>query len=150
MLPKSEVILPLTVLVGNGQHRRARLAVPTLELAQITAGNGLHAGHEVITGYRFAIIRLEIMVCRLAEILRPQQVILHANNFRALFINGQGVEVINLLVFLRTNGVSHGPLIFRELVIHQEVHVLHPLNGSGIHVRRKLLIAKDRKPFFQT
>ncbi len=45
--------------------------------------------------------------------------------------------------------MGHGPLVLRELVVDQEIHVLHPGHRAGVHVRGELLVTEHRETFLE-
>ena len=59
-------------------HRRARLAVPALELREVDARRILHRLREIVAGHRLPVVALEVEVHAAPEPLGPEQRVLHA------------------------------------------------------------------------
>ena len=72
-LRKSQAVgvLLRVVVLADGQARRACLAVPALELAQVGTVGVLHRLDKVVAGHRLAIMALEVQVAALAEAFGP-------------------------------------------------------------------------------
>ena len=79
---------------------RTGLAVPEHELAHVPAADVGKTLDELLDGGGFAIVAFEIQIHTGAEFLRAEQGVHHAHHFRALFVNGAGVEVVDFLVLL--------------------------------------------------
>ena len=117
------------VMLADSQTRGARLAVPALELAEVRAIGVLHGLDKVVAGHGLAVVAFKVQVAALAKALGAEQGLQHAHHFRALFINGQGVEVGDFDKALRAHGVSHRACVFGELVRAQERDVLNALDN---------------------
>jgi hypothetical protein len=86
--------------VPIGRHRDRRsacLAVPECELLEIAAAGFGEAGEEILDRRRVAIVPFEIQIHPLAEVLGAKDGADHAHHFRALFIHGRRVEVVDFL-----------------------------------------------------
>ena len=77
----------------------------------------------------------------------------HANHFRAFFINGHSVEVVNFNVAVRPNGMCHGASIFRKLNGSQHSNIFNALHGTCTldtrHVLAELLVAENCQTLFE-
>ena len=118
------------VLVGDGQLGGAGLAVPTAETAEVNAGSILHRLHEIIAGGGRAVVTLEVETHTGLEGSFTQQGVHHADHFRPLLVDGQGVEVVHLDHHIRANGVSHGAGIFGELRPAHGTHVVDAVDAA--------------------
>ncbi|MNC47864.1 hypothetical protein D3C75_969490 [compost metagenome] len=118
------------VFVGHGQLGGAGLAVPTAETAEIHTGSILHRLHEIIAGGGRAVVTLEVEAHAGLELILTQQGVQHADHFRALLVDGQGVEVVHLDHHIRANGVSHGAGIFGELRTAHGSHVIDAVDAA--------------------
>ena len=96
-----------------------------------------------------AVPAVEIEVHAFAEGLSPNQGLEHADNLRALFVDGGGVEIVDLEIAVGPHGVGQGPLILSELAGAQGLDVLDPLHRLTAHVGGEALVAEDRQAFFQ-
>ena len=100
-----------------------------------------------------AIVTLEVQLHAARKPGAPDQGLHHADHLGALFVDGDGVEVVYLYITVGPHRVRHRAGVFRELGSAQNPHVLYPLNGAcrGFHaqVLRKLLIAEHGQAFFQ-
>jgi len=65
--------------------RRARTAA---ELREIDAGGILHRRDEIVAGDGLAVVALEIQVHAAPEAVAPEQGVHHADDFRALVVDG--------------------------------------------------------------
>ncbi|MND93514.1 hypothetical protein D3C80_857020 [compost metagenome] len=118
------------VVVGHGQLGGAGLAVPATETAEIHAGSILHRLHEVIAGGGRAVVTLEVEAHAGLEIILTQQGVQHADHFRALLVDGQGVEVVHLDHHIRADGVGHGAGIFGKLRTAHCAHVVDAVDPT--------------------
>jgi hypothetical protein len=83
----------------GGDARRAGLAVPALELLGQGAG-GVGVGHglgEVVAGHGLAVVALEVQLHAGGKAVAAHQGLHHAHDLGALFVDGGGVEVVDLL-----------------------------------------------------
>lgn len=118
------------VLVGHGELGSAGLAVPAAEAAEIHTGGIFHRLHEVIAGDRLTVKALEIEAHARLEGILTQQGVQHADHFRALLVNGQGVEVVHLDHHIRADGVGHGAGIFGKLRAAHGAHVVDAIDPA--------------------
>src|SRR5690606_2242028 len=124
------------VLHAHGNPWRAGLAVPVAEHLQVAARvaadvGRLHGGDEIVAGYGLAVVAAEVFVEPFPKALAPQQRLLHANDFRTLFIDGGGIEVGDLLIAFGPDRVRHGARVFGELGDAQCRDIVDTLDGPG-------------------
>ena len=131
------------VVVFDGHNRRAGLAVPTAEMGEIDIRRIFHRLHKVVAGCRAAIMALEIKLHPFLEVFFAQQGVDHANHFRALLVNGQGVEVVHLNDHIRADRVRHRAGVFRKLQSAHGAHIIDTVYRAGTKVRAEFLIAED-------
>ena len=93
---------------------------------------------------------LEIQVHAGAEARSSEQGVNHADHFRALVIDGRGIEIADLDIGLRADRMGHRSSVFGELRGAQQAHFLDALHGVRVAVAAILLIAEDRQAFLQT
>ena len=137
------------VLVSDGQLRRAGLAVPAAETAEIDTGSIFHRLHEIIAGSGRAVVTLEVETHTGLEGIFPQQGVHHADHFRPLLVDGQGVEVVHLDHHIRADRVRHGAGIFGKLRAAHGTHVVDAIDATGAQIRGELLIPEHRQPLFE-
>ena len=137
------------VAFADGKTRRTGLAVPAFELSEVDAIGIFHGLDEIVAGHGLAVMALEVQVAAFTETFGTEQGVDHADHFRALLVDGQGVEVGNLDKAVRAHGVGHGAGIFGELVGPQVGHVLDPLDGARVHVGGEAGIAEHREAFLE-
>ena len=130
------------IVVFDGHNRRTGLAVPTAEMREIDIRRIFHRLHKVVAGCRAAIMALEIELHPFLEVFFAQQGVDHANHFRALLVNGQGVEVVHLNDHIRADRVRHRAGVFRKLQSAHGAHVVDTVYRAGTKVRAEFLIAE--------
>ncbi len=140
--------IPVIILL-DADHRRAGLGIPAAELPQIDVVGILHGAHEIVTGHGLSVMALEIQVGALAETCGTQQRMQHAHDLGALFIDRQGVEIVDLDIGCRAYRMRHGAGILGKLVGAQHTHIIDAFDRHGRPVGGKLLIPEHRKAFFQ-
>ena len=86
---------------------------------------------------------LEIELHPFLEVFFAQQGVDHANHFRALLVNGQGVEVVHLNDHIRADRVRHRAGVFRKLQSAHGTHVVDTVYRARTKVRAEFLIAED-------
>ena len=131
------------VVVFDGHNRCTGLAVPTAEMGEIDIRRIFHRLHKVVAGCRAAIMALEIELHPFLEVFFAQQGVDHANHFRALLVNGQGVEVVHLNDHIRADRVRHRAGVFCKLQSAHGAYIIDAVNCAGTKVRAELLIAED-------
>ncbi|MDR8895039.1 hypothetical protein FEP69_04405 [Burkholderia multivorans] len=146
------------VIRGAHAHaRRAGLAVPALELREIAPVRIGHRVTEIVAGDGLAVVALEVEVHPLAEAVATEQRLIHPHDFRAFFVDGHRVEVVDLDVAFRTHRMRHRAGVLGELQLAQHAYVLDTLDRArgrfeivaGGHVGRELLVAEHRQAFLQ-
>ena len=84
---------------------------------------------------------------------RGHQGLHHANDFRALLVDGDGVKIVDFDITVGPYRVRHGARVFGKLHGPQHAHVFDAFDGAGAgiarHVLAELLVAKDRQAFFE-
>ena len=73
----------------------------------------------------------------------------HANDLGPFFIDGRGVEVVDLLKTLWAHWVGKGPLVLSELTATQVNHIPNPFDWGRAHIAGELAVAVYCQPFFQ-
>ena len=74
----------------------------------------------------------------------------HANDLGPFFIDGRGVEVVDLLKALWAHWVGKGPLVLSELTATQIDDIPDTFYWGRAHIAGELAIAIYCQPFFQT
>ena len=92
---------------------------------------------------------LDVDIHTLAELVRADQGLDHANDLGPLFVDGRGIEVIDFDIGFRLNRMREWARILGKLARPQHAHVGDPLDRGRAHVGRELLIAEHRQPFLQ-
>ena len=129
--------------------RRTGLLVPGEEVGQVAAADFGEAGDEGLDGGGVAVPAIEIEIHAASEIGLADQQPQHADHLRALFVDGRGVEVVDLLIGAGTHGMSQGAGILGELPGTQGAHLLDPLHRVAAHVGREGLVAEHRQALLQ-
>ena len=140
------------------QPRCAGLAVPALELRQHACQTGPGVGvrdglRKVVAGHGLAVMALEVQCQAFGKAVAAHERLHHPDHLGAFFVNGDGVEVVDLDVAVGPHRVSHRACVFRELRGAQHAHVFDALDGArrgfSAQVLRKFLVTKDRQAFLQ-
>ena len=118
------------VIVFDGDNRRPGLAVPAAEVREIDIRGILHRLHKIVAGGRAAVMTLEVQLHPFLEVLLAQQGVDHADNFSALLVHRQGVEVVHLDDFIRADRVRHWAGIFRKLQATHGTHVVDAVHRA--------------------
>ncbi len=118
------------VVVLNGDNRGPGLAVPAAEMRKVNVRRVFHCLHEVIAGGRAAVVTFEVKLHPFLEVFLAQQGVDHTNNFSALLVYRQGVEVVHLDDFVRTDRVRHWAGIFRKLQTAHGAHVVDAVHRA--------------------
>ena len=84
-----------------------------------------------------------------AEQLRPDQGVKHPHHLGALFVDGRGVEVVDLAIELGPHRMGERAGVLGELVRAQAAHVVDAGYDARALVGGELLLAIDREPFLQ-
>ena len=139
----------LVPVFGHRNPRRARLRVPALELREIAPRRVLEYRQPVLDRAGLPVMPLEIEVQRAAVRLRPDQGAQHPDDLGALLVDRRRVEVVDLDVFLRADGVRQRAGVLAELARAQCLHVADPVHRRRALVLRELLVAEDGQPLLQ-
>ena len=97
----------------------------------------------------FAILALEIKVGAGAELLRPQHGVEHADDLGALVVDRRGVEVRDLDIAVRPDGMRERPLVLGELHRAKHAHILDPLDRRASDIGAEALVAKHGEAFLE-
>jgi hypothetical protein len=124
-------VLPV---IRDLQPRRSGLRIPQLELRQVAARGLLEHRQPILDGGRFAVVAGEVQIQRPGIGVIAHQPLQHADHLGALFVDGGGVEVVDLDKAFGPDGVRQRPLILAELAGAQHHHILDPLHRMGPHV----------------
>ena len=139
----------LLIAILDGEGRRAGLMIPERETREIGAGRVLETGQKGFDRRGLAIVPIEIEIHPGAEALLTEKGGDHADQFGALVIDRRRVEVVDLAIFLRPDGMLERPLILGKLQALQAPHRADALDGSLALVGREFLVAIDRQAFLQ-
>ena len=135
---------------SEGDFRRAFGGVPLEELAgKVVVTTVAHRLREVFDAHGLTVVTLDVAFHAGLEGFFAEDGVIHADDFRAFFIHGSSVEVVDSRVLLRLHGVRHRPGIFGELQVAQADDVADALQRAFAHVGGKFLIAEDSQPFFE-
>ena len=129
--------------------RGAGLGIPAFELAQIAPGGVLEHLQPILDRAGLAIVTLEIEIERATVGRIPDQRFEHADHLGALFIDGGGVEIVDLHIALRAHRMGQRAAVFAKLAGAQGFHVLDTLHVRPAPVGGIGLIAENRQPLFQ-
>ncbi len=159
LLDRQRVSARRSVVAAAGiQVRGARLRIPAFELRQMHSEFALRVGvgnrlREVVAGHGLAVVALEIQRHSAREALAADQRLHHANHLGAFFVDGGGVEVVDLLIAVGAHRMRHRTGVLGELHLAQLAHVFDALDGTSCvaarHVHAEFLIAKHSQAFFQ-
>ncbi len=109
----------------------------------------LHRRDEVVAGDRLAVVALEIQIHAAPEAVAPEQGVHHADDFRALVVDGGGVEIVDLGVGGGPDRVRHRPRVFGELADAQAAHFLDAGDRARMRVGAEFLVAEHGEAFLQ-
>ncbi len=137
------------VIGTNANFRSACLLIPAFKLRQINARCILHRLNKIIAGYRLPVVPLKIKRHAALKFFLAEQRMLHTNHFRAFFINGRGIKIIDFPVFVRTYRMRGRPGVLGKLAAAKKIDHLDALACLCPHLRRKLLVAKNSQAFFE-
>ena len=150
---KREPVVHLIPVPADGNARRARLRIPVGEFREVASGS---FGHRVDEGFArdgMTIVLGDVKVKTLSEGFAAEERLEHADHFRALFVDGARVEVVDVLVAFGADRVRHRARVLHELRRAQNGNVADALHGPGRgfaqHVGREFLIAEDREALLQ-
>ena len=98
------------------KYRCARLFVPAAELRKVATAGIFHRRYKLFDSDGFAIMAIKIQITALAESFSSQKGVIHAYDFRAFLIHGQGVKVIDLHIGIWLYLMRHWAAIFGKLM----------------------------------
>ena len=102
-------------MTGDGNAGRTGLVPPAFEAVQFIARDFSEAGEEVIDRSGLAVMALEIRLKRLFVGRVAHKRLQHANYLGTLFVDGCGVEIVDLDVAFRPNGMRKRAVVLPEL-----------------------------------
>ena len=137
------------VVLAHRQGRGAGLVVPDGQMREVNARGRLEAGEIVLDRRGVAVMALEIEVHPLPEAILAEDGGEHPDDLGALVVDGGRVEVVDLLVFRRSDGMLERALILGELVRLQAPDRADALHRGGALVGAEFLVAIDRQAFLQ-
>jgi hypothetical protein len=112
-----------------------------------------HRHAEIVAGDGLLVVALEVQVHALAETVAAQQGLIHPHDLGALFVDGDGIKIIDLDKGVGTDRVGHRSGVFRELGLAQGAHLVDAGDGAaGVradHVGREFLVAEHGQAFLQ-
>ena len=129
--------------------RRARLGIPELELREVDLIGTFHRGDEVLDRRRATVVFRQIGAKTRRETVAAHEGLDHPYQFRSLFINRGGVEIVNFYIRFGPYRMRQRTRVFRELTGPKGADVGNPLHRGRAHIGREFLIPKNRQPFLQ-
>ena len=130
--------------------RCASLGIPAGELGQVTACRVLERGKPILDRGGLSVVTVEIQRAGGGIGIVAHYPAQHANHLGALFIDGCGVEIVDLDHAGRAHGMGEGAAVLSELVFAHHKRVFDPFDGVASHIACELLVAVNRQPLFQT
>ena len=136
----------------------AGLAVPALEGVQMRGQRASRIGvrdrlRKIVAGDSLAIMALKVQIHAGPKARPAHQGGHHAHQLSAFFVDGGGVEVVDLGIAVGPHRVGHRAGVLRELHRPQAAHIVNafhrPGRGRAGHVHRELLVSVDRQALFQ-
>ena len=110
--------------------------VPAPELIKVAFVGVRDRGDEVIAGDRLSIMASEIKVHSAPKTRLPNEGLQHPDDFRAFFIHRNGVEIVDFLVAVRSDGMCHWARVLCELLASEKAHIFDALDGAGTRDHR--------------
>ena len=108
---------------------------------------------KVVTGHGLAIVAAEVQRHAFGKAFAADQGLHHAHHLGTFFVNGDGVEIVDLDVAVGPHRVRHRAGVFGELGGAQHAHVFNALDGARrrlmAEVLRKLLVSENCQALFQ-
>ena len=96
-------------------------------MGEINVRSIFHRLHEIITGGSTAVVTLKVQLHPFLEISLTQQGVDHTNHFSALFVHGQGIEVVHFDDHIRTDRMRHWAGILGKLQATHGTHIADPV-----------------------
>ena len=142
------------VAVGIGFDRggdpwSASLRIPEAELGEVAARGFLHASDEILAGRCRPVEAIEVEIGGGAEVFLAQHRRHHADQLRALVVDGGGVEIADLDIGFGADRMRQRAAVFWELRGAQRAHILDPLDRRRPLIGAELLVAIDGEALFQ-
>ena len=130
--------------------RSAGLTVPPHKLRHVTSARVRKALDELLDRRGLAVVASKVKIHADMKFFLADQGLHHAHQFGALFVDGGRVEVVDLPICLRTDGMCERSGVFGELCTAKCTNIGNTLDGPGTHIGGKFLIAKyGAKSFLQ-
>ena len=151
----------LRICVVAGRHRHlgcARLGIPAFELRQVLGqrrcGIGVGDGlGEIIASHGLTIVALKVQLHAFGKPIAAHQGLHHAHHFRAFFVDGDGVEVVDFQIAVGAHRMRQRTRVFGKLHGAQQAHIFNafdrPRGGRTGQVLAEFLVAEHREAFFQ-
>ena len=114
---------------AHGQDRRARLTIPELEYVEIAARDPREAGQEILDRCGLAVAAPEIKVHAGAKLHRADQQLQHPDDLGALLVYRRRVEVVDLVIGLRTDIMRERAGVLGKLSRLQRADIGDALDG---------------------
>ena len=92
-------------------------------MGEINVRSIFHRLHEIITGCSTSVMTLKVKLHPFLEVSLTEQGVDHTNHFSALFIHGQGIEVVHFNDHIRTDRMRHRAGIFSKLQTTHGAHI---------------------------
>jgi hypothetical protein len=134
---------------AGGELGRAGLRVPALELAEVAARCVLKHLKPILDRAGLPVMAVEIEGKRGVIRLRPHEKAQHADDLRALLVDGGGVEIVDLDIALGPDIMRERARILAELARAERQHIVDAFDRGAAHVGRELLIAEDGEALLQ-
>ena len=90
--------------------------VPAPELIKVALVGVSDRGDEVIAGDCLSIMASEIEVHPASKTCLPDEGLQHPDDFSAFFIHRDGVEIVDFLIAVWSDGMRHWPRVLCELL----------------------------------
>ena len=104
--------------------------VPTPELIKVAAVRIRDRGDEVIAGDCLAIVAGEIKVHPATKTRLSDEGLQHPDDFGAFFVHRDGVEIVDFLIALWSDGMGHWARVLCKLLASEETYIVNALNRA--------------------
>ncbi|MCY1497009.1 hypothetical protein D9M68_309640 [compost metagenome] len=146
---QGEGLLGRVIGARSGDQRRSGLVVPERELAEISAACLFEAGDEIFDRDGLAVVPVEIEVHALLEQIAAEDRRDHAGDFRALFVDGRRIEVVDFAILRRPHRMGQRAGVLGKLLRLQVPHLGNALDRTRAHVGGKFVVAVNRQAFLE-
>ena len=136
-------------MVLDRDLRRAGLVVPQPEFRQIDTVPLLHRGNEILDRRGIIVVRRDIHIHAAAEALRAEQGVQHADDLRALVVDGRCVEIVDAQIALRLHRMGERAGILGKLDRAQRADIADAGHRGAALIGGEQLIAEDGEPLLQ-